>query len=73
MGPVRYLTCRLSPPPVQGKVRDARIAALLTHTRVTARCIVCTGGFTVRGRRVLSLHHVPDRLPIQATEGQLHH
>lgn len=30
-------------------------------------------GFTILGRRLLLSHSLPYRLPIQATEGQLHH
>ena len=30
------------------------------------------GGLTLRGRRVLPLHHLPDRLPVQAPQGLVH-
>ena len=36
------------------------------------RGIVAVGRLAVRRRRVLPLHHVPDRLPLQAAQGQLH-
>jgi hypothetical protein len=31
-----------------------------------------TGRLTLRWRRLLPLHHLPDRLPFQAAQGQFH-
>lgn len=53
-------TCILGHPPLIGT---------LTRVTLLPRSL---GRLTIRGRRVLPIDHVPHRLPLQATQGQLH-